>query len=1132
MSQFAFLEEAFPEQFELVQRAERYALDDPGACGLYARKTLESFVKWMFEFDRSLPVPFDTKLNDYLHVPEFKALRGGSIFDKARKIQRIGNRAAHEAKPPSKPEAVDAVQSLYLISWWVANTYKGLQPADGDKFRPQELPRPGNGERLSLKERQQLEDAIEREAEETAAARERAAALVKTNEELEAEIARLRSEVAASKAAAEKQPLDDAVLDESETRDYLIDLYLNEAGWPLDDERDREYPVTMPAGTKKSNGFVDYVLWGDDGLPLAVVEAKRTTVDARAGQQQGALYADALEAEFGRRPVVFYTNGYEHWIWDDHGDGYPPRRVFGFYTRDDLERIVRRRTAKKPLASLDINRDIAGRPYQERAIRSVAEALEAKNRKGLLVMATGSGKTRTVVALTHLLQRADWVKRVLFLADRQELVRQAVGAFKAHLPDIDPVNLLESPNEEGRVYVSTYQTMVGKIDERRATDGTQRFGPGHFDLVVIDEAHRSVYHKYRGIFEHFDSMLIGLTATPKEEIDRNTYGLFDLDTGFPTDAYSLEEAIEDGYLVPPRGVSVPLKFVREGIRYDDLSEEEKEALEESGWGDDDGDGLIDDGGDVPPDVTPGELNKFLFNEDTVDKALEHLMVNGIKVAGGDRLGKTIIFAKNQDHAQFIKERFDAQYPALDAGRFAQVVTHRMYDAQKAIVDFKKKESTPHIAISVDMLDTGIDVPEIVNLMIFKPVRSRAKFWQMLGRGTRLCEDLFAPGEDKAEFFVFDLCGTLEYFGENPEAAETGGGGSLSERLFATRVAIFDALEQVDDTGHDRAELAGLLRETVASMHPGNFLVRRHLRTVEKYSTAEAWSDPEGLADDKAVLMDEIASLPDQLPADAEDSKRFDMMVLNTQLAILDHEPWEPYRRRIVQICGLLEAQIAIPAVAEQLELLTAVQGDEWWTDVNYRMLEQMRRKVRALVPLLEKKKRGVVTTDIADVIGDAEVVDIVPVSSFTEFKKRAEGWLSEHLGDAVVAKVRSGEPLTVDDEAELQRLLIAGDVGDDANFAEAAEKAGSLALFVRSLIGLDRAACEARFADFLDDKRYTSKQIRFVQMLIDELTSAGTVQASRLYEQPYMGIAPEGPEQLFDTADTDRIFDAIKELEP
>jgi len=850
--------------------------------------------------------------------------------------------------------------------------------------------------------------------------------------------------------------------------------------------------------------------------------------------QQASLYADALEAQFGRRPIVFSTNGYEHWIWDDHADGYPARRIGGFYTADELELLIGRRTSTRPLADLDVNRAIAGRPYQERAIRSITETLEAKNRKALLVMATGSGKTRTVIALTDLLLRANWAKRVLFLADRQELVRQAVGAFKSHLPDIDPVNLLTEPDGDGRVYVSTYQTMVGKINDR-GPGGLQRFGPGHFDLVVIDEAHRSVYRRYRGIFEHFDSLLVGLTATPKDEIDRNTYDLFDLETGHPTDAYALEEAIDDGYLVPPLGVSVPLRFVREGIVYDDLSEDDKEALEESGWGDDDGDGLFDDGGDVPPDVSTDELNRWLFNEDTVDKSLELLMTHGIKVAGGDRLGKTIVFAKNQAHADFIKERFDAQYPALDAGKFAQVITHKMYDPKQAIDDFKKKDSTPHIAISVDMLDTGIDVPECVNLMIFKPVRSKTKFWQMIGRGTRLCEDLFAPGEHKTEFAVFDLCGNLEYFSSDIAAGETGGSASLGERLFATRVELLGEIDR--DGGEsvsadDRAALAGLLRETVASMHRGNFLVRRHLRLVEKYSEADAWADGEALVEDRSALMADVAGLPDQMDPEHEDAKRFDLMVLNVQLGVLNHEPWEHYRKRIVGILGLLEGKGNIPAVAEHLQLIVDAQTDTWWADVTHRELEDLRRKARGLVHLVDKAERRAVTTDLEDEMGEPIFVDFVPASEFAEFRARAEAWLAEHLGDGVVAKVRSGEPLTVDDEAELQRLLVAGGVGDDASFDEASERAGSLALFVRSLIGLDRAACQQVFADFLDDKRYNANQIRFVQMLIDELTDRGVVEAGRLYESPYMGVAPQGPEELFTTADADRIFAGIEELKP
>ena len=395
-------------------------------------------------------------------------------------------------------------------------------------------------------------------------------------------------------------------------------------------------------------------------------------------------------------------------------------------------------------------------------MRAIGDHFENdKQRKSLLVMATGAGKTRTVIALTDLLMRANWTKRVLFLCDRTALVNQAVNAFKAHLPDSSPINLVTEGDLDGRVYVSTYQTMVGKIDEYRP-DGTRRFGVGHFDLVVIDEAHRSVYRKYRGIFEYFDSLLVGLTATPKDEVDKNTYDLFDLETGVPTDAYSLDEAIADSYLVPPHGVSVPLKFMREGITYDDLSEDEKDDWDELDWGED------EEGQEIePPDeVEAAKLNRWLFNEDTVDKVLEHLMTHGIKVAGGDRLGKTIIFAKNQAHADFIYERFIANYPHLDNGNFARLITHTVRYAQSLIDDFSIKEKSPHIAISVDMLDTGIDIPECVNLVFFKLVRSKTKFWQMIGRGTRLCPDLFGPDDDKTAFNVLDFCQNLEYFSQS------------------------------------------------------------------------------------------------------------------------------------------------------------------------------------------------------------------------------------------------------------------------------------------------------------------------------------------------------------------------------
>jgi type I restriction enzyme R subunit len=448
--------------------------------------------------------------------------------------------------------------------------------------------------------------------------------------------------------------------------------------------------------------------------------------------------------------------------------------------------LIQRRTSRKSLSGTKINTAIAGhkRPYQQRAIRAIAKHFEEDGeRKALLVMATGSGKTRTVIALVDLLMRAGWLKRVLFLADRVALVNQAAGAFKAHLPDSAPVNLVTERTSEGRVFLSTYPTMMNLIDGKQ--DGKAKFGPGHFDLIVIDEAHRSVYQRFRAIFEYFDSFLVGLTATPKDEIDKNTYSLFDLEDGVPTDAYSLDEAVAEGVLVPPKAISVPLRIVRSGLRYDDLSDEEKDQWDMLEWGEE----------EIPDTVEAAEVNKRLFNADTVDLVIAHLMQNGLKVEGGDRLGKTIIFAKNQAHAQFIEARFNAAYPNL-AGHFARVITYETGAyAQTLIDDFSKKNAAPHIAISVDMLDTGIDVPEIVNLVFFKQVRSKTKFWQMMGRGTRLCPDLFGPGQDKEYFRVFDFCQNLEFFGANPEIKEVGVAKSLTERLFAARLDLIRSLDE-------------------------------------------------------------------------------------------------------------------------------------------------------------------------------------------------------------------------------------------------------------------------------------------------------------------------------------------------
>jgi type I restriction enzyme R subunit len=1127
-SQFAFLRPEFLDEFEAAERAERYAISDPGTAVIHARRLLESAVRWMYANDSALTQPYEGKLNAYLNEPAFKALAEGGVFNVAKRIQRAGNRAVHESKAPTNLEAVEVLSGLFQFCLWFAFTYgRHAKPDLSLRFDPDRLPAGAGVETTSLRERQELEHRLEEEADETELARRRLAEATRTIGELEAERQRLLTEVAAAKKAAEAIPAEELDWSETETRLFKIDRLLAEAGHrDFIQGKDVEYEVHgMPSGS--GVGYVDYVLWGDDGLPLALVEAKKTMVSPTTGQQQAKLYADCLEVETGRRPVIFYSNGYQHWLWDDAQS--PPRRVQGFYTDDELALLIQRRTSQDSLGATGIDHQIVERYYQERAIRAIAEHFEIdRQRKALLVMATGAGKTRTVIALADLLMRAGWAKRVLFLADRTALVNQAVNAFKRHLPDSAPVNLVTEGDKQGRVYVSTYQTMVGKIDEYRA-DGARRFGPGYFDLVVIDEAHRSVYRKYRGIFEYFDSLLVGLTATPKDEVDKNTYDLFDLETGVPTDVYSLDEAVEDEFLVPPRAVSVPLHFVREGIRYDDLTEDEKDEWDEMDWGEDEEGAPID-----PPDeVNAAQINKWLFNEDTVDKVLEHLMTEGIKVAGGDRLGKTIIFAKNQRHADFVYERFIANYPALDNGNFARIVTHQTKYAQSLIDDFSNKVKAPHIAISVDMLDTGIDVPEVVNLVFFKLVRSMTKFWQMLGRGTRLCPDLYGPGDDKTHFTVFDFCQNLEYFSQPLLPAEGSGIVPLSEQIFKARLELVQQLDAIVEMGDERAEVATSLRERIASMNPDNFLVRPHLELVERFAQDSAWDTV--TIGDLASMADKLAGLPDQLGSDHEDSKRFDVLLLNVQLSALRGEPFERQRRKIMQIAGLLEDQQSIPVIAAHLALIMDLQDDDWWVDVSYPMLEEVRKKLRALVPLIERAKKGVIYSDFEDIIGHSAIVELPGAGGggspeFAQFRKKAQHYLKEHLEDPVVAKVRSGQPLNDADIGALQQILASAGIGDDEAFAKAVERSGSFGRFIRSLVGLDRAAAKEAFADFLDETRYSKNQIEFINLIVNYLTEYGVVEPGRVYESPFTAVAPQGPEGLFGTGDVTRIFEVIDEF--
>lgn len=1153
MTNFQFLAPEFRALLEPAKGAEQLVYSDPRACCMRTRHALEQAVHWLYEHDRDLHMPYDRSLNALLSNREFEDLPPPQVLQKMRLIQKAGNQAVHGSGTISFGDAMKLVRELFHVLFWLARTYtrasdpKAIVASFEEKHVPQ-LVNASDAATFTREELKKQEARFQQQiaeqhgvlekreaaiAEQAATLAEREALLAQVN----ADLASTRAELARAKAANIAVP-DTHDYDEADTRRLFIDVMLREAGWENGKNLSIEVPLKgMP--NILGEGFADYVLWGTDGKPLAVVEAKRSMKDPDVGQQQAKLYADCLETEKGQRPLIFYTNGNHTWLWDDRRA--PPREVQGFYTREELELAVQRRQLQGDLRTLPINKEIVERPYQHRAIRAMAEALITGRRAGLLTMATGTGKTRTAIALVELLMRANWVKRVLFLADRVALVNQAVSAFKTHLPDSNPVNLVTDKNGQGRVYLSTYPTMMGLIDEM---DGEKRrYGIGRFDLVIIDEAHRSVYQKYGAIFRYFDSYLVGLTATPRDEVDRDTYRLFGLETGVPTDAYSLDEAVAAGYLVPPKAHSVPIKFVREGIRYDELSDEEKEHWESLDWGD-----RANDDGDAPVEVLASEVNKQLFNQHTVDLMLQHMMQNGLKVDGGEKIGKTIIFAVNKEHAKFIARRFDHHYPHYN-GEFARVIVHGEPYVQTIIDAFGAKDSRlPQIAISVDMLDTGIDVPQVLNLVFFKAVRSKVKFLQMIGRGTRLCENLFAPGVNKTEFYIFDFCANFEYFNEHPKGVLGGMAEPVGKRLFKARLDLLSLLSGKDNRAPDGIpetigsgdELAALrqgvieeLHEEVTAMNQDNFIVRTEREHVVHFTDRSVWND----LDDAALgdLRAHVAGLPSERVAEHITAKLFDLICLNLQLAILRSSgEFIAYRDRIRELANQLEVMESIPAIRAELALIQDLQTEEYWQDITLPMIEQIRRKLRGLIQLIERRTSNPVYTMLTDQIGEASEVVLKDFSTginLAQYRKKVEAYIRANENHVAIAKLRHNKPLTPTDLEELERFVYQSEpVESRERFIECFGSDKPLPLFIRSLVGLDRGAALKAFGKFLDGSRYNSQQIRFVEMIIERLTKHGIIEPGQLYEPPFTSLHHEGLDGTFGDSDADGIVAIIAEI--
>ncbi|WP_066380399.1 DEAD/DEAH box helicase family protein [Anabaena sp. CA = ATCC 33047] len=1113
-SNFDFLQKRYPGLFQHAKEAESLVYTAPRASCFYCRFTLEQAVHWLYAYDANLQLPYDNNLGTLIHEQTFQNNLKPGLFAKVRAIHKMGNIAVHRSTTITEKDSLHLVEELFHFLYWLSRSYsEDIKNHPAVNFDRDLIPcaTQPNISDLSVEQLQALETqlSLSEEMRRIAEARQ---------QQTEAELTALKGKMATLKQQNLAVP-DTHNYNEAATRHYLIDVLLKEAGWNINQSGCTEYEVEgMPNDTGR--GRVDYVLWGDDGKPLAVVEAKRTRKSPETGRHQAKLYADCLEARFQQRPVIFYTNGYKYWIWDDVS--YPPREIEGFLKKDELERLIFRRTHRKRLHLVNINPAIVERSYQTLAIRSITEAFDdRKERKALLVMATGTGKTRTAIALVDLLMRANWVKRVLFLADRNALITQALRAFKSHLPTATAVDITKyEATPTDNVVLSTYPTMLNRINRN---DGDKRiFGPGHFDLIIVDEAHRSIYHKYRAIFDYFDGLLVGLTATPRDEVHRDTYRIFDLEAGVPTFAYELRDAIADGYLVPGRGVQVPFRFLRTGIRYADLSPAEQEEYEDRF--------RDEETGAIPDKINAAALNDWLFNISTVDQALELLMQRGLKVEGGDRLGKTIIFARNQKHAEFIVQRFNLNYPHY-RGEFAQVIHSEITYNQSLIDDFSEAHKQPTIAVSVDMLDTGIDVPEVVNLVFFKPVYSLVKFNQMIGRGTRLCRDLFGVDNHKTEFLVFDLCSNFDYFNQQIAESEQKPSDSITTKLVRTRLELSELLRRETNNPEPnqlRSRLLDDLHQHVATMARDNFLVRRHLQQVEEFSERSRWDNLNNADIDN--IAQSLAPLPNGLPQENHPAKRFDLLCLKLQIAVMNKsQDFIKLRDQVRDLLHQLEEKQTIPMVKAKLALIEDIQTETWWLDITPEIIEQMRHQLRDLVKFIDPKKQVIVYTDFEDKLGEVTEANIpMRQTGFSpyQYRKKVEAYIREHENQIAIAKLKRNVPLTDADLASLEELLFNAEaVESRERFEEVYGK--NLKLFIRQLVGLDRNAAKQAFAKYLEGSNFNATQIRFVNTIIDYLTQNGVMDAGLLYEPPFTDLHYEGLDGVFEPDDADQIISIV-----
>ncbi|MDE5666981.1 MAG: DEAD/DEAH box helicase family protein [Clostridia bacterium] len=1025
------------------------------------RRAAEFAVKWMYSVDAELQKPaYDDTFAVLTSTEEFRKIVGGGVIKRLDFIRKVGNKAAHGDKKVSSEQVKLCLENLFVFLDLVAYFYS-------DEYTEKKY----NPELLNIR-----------------ADKPESTVSVIDFEKLVEENKKLKAQLTAHREEQQKTYIPPSEPSEYSTRKLYIDVMLQDSGWAEGKNWLNEYALSGMPNTS-GVGYADYVLFGDDGKPLAVIEAKKTCKDVSAGRQQGKLYADLLEKKFARRPVIFLTNGFETRIWEDKY--YPERKVAGIYSKRDLEKLFNLRTMRTSLKNAYTDNNIAGRYYQKGAIKAVCTAFGERNRrKALLVMATGSGKTRTVIGLCDVLLKQGWVKNILFLADRNALVNQAKRSFVNLLPDLSVTNLCEEKdNYSAHCVFSTYQTMMNCIDEAKDDEG-KLFTCGHFDLVICDEAHRSIYNKYRDIFNYFDAPLVGLTATPKNEIDKNTYDVFELEKGVPTYGYELAQAVNDGYLVDFLSIETKLKFIEQGIVYDELSEEEKEIYEKT---------FSNENGEIPESISSSALNDWIFNEDTIRQVLRTFMTDGIKIDYGAKIGKTIIFAKNHRHAEKILEVFGKEYPHLVG--YAKVIDNKIDYAQSAIDEFSRADKLPQIAISVDMLDTGIDIPEILNLVFFKKVMSKAKFWQMIGRGTRLCPNLL-DGRDKSKFYIFDFCGNFEFFRMNKGRA-TANALALQGAIFSLKTQIIyklqDVAYQTPDLIAFRKSLVEETVEKVRALNRENFAVKQHLRYVEKFSAVENFA---ALSyEDTLIMADEIAPLilPD---GDETNAVRFDALMYGIELTYLAGKTYSRAHKDLIKKVAAVAKVANIPEIMAQSELVTQLLRTDYLERAGINEFEHIRECIRDLIKYIPHTEI-IYDTDFTDKILSSEWREAeLDSDELKNYRAKAEYYIRRHQDSTAIAKLKTNKPLSKADLNELEKILWV-EVGTKPEYeAEFGEK--PLGEFVREIVGLDMSAAKEAFAKYLDDTNLDSRQIYFINQIVEYVIHNGMMKDfSVLRESPF-----------------------------